>query len=83
MLRHSRVLRFKFLSPTNYRPSRMSLIDQWHKERVELSLSGADMIETVKDYLEAREINIVSFGYLESNGDSGVITLDNFDKRIK
>ena len=83
MLRHSRVLRFKFLSPTNYRPSRVSLIDQWHNERVELSLSGADMIETVKDYLEAREINIVSFGYLESSGDSGVIMLDNFDKRIK
>ena len=81
-MRHNRVIEFKFLSPTNARPSRVSLIDRWNKQRVEISLSGADMIETVRDYLITKDITIASFGY-GVNTDSGVILTTSFDGKIK
>lgn len=83
MLRHSHTLNIRFIGPTNTKPSRVAIYDSWHDERVYLSLSGADMLETVKQFLETRGITIVSYGWTKPSTDEGVLLVDNFDKRIK
>jgi len=83
MLNHSRAITIRFIGPTNYKPSRVAIYDPWHEQRVYLSLSGADMLATARDYLKEREITIVSYGWTKSSTDEGVLLVDNFDKRIK
>ncbi len=80
---HSRIVEFKFLGATDHQPSRVSLHDRWHEERIALSLSGADMIKTVVEHLESKGVEIVSYGYTNQSASRGVIVLSNFDKRIK
>jgi len=82
-MRHQRVLTFKFIGPTNTRPSRVAIKDTWHAERVELSLSGADMMETVVDHLESRGFDLLNYGFTKAGGDEGVIIVNDFAKRIK
>ena len=80
---HNRVMTFKFVGPTNYLPSRVIIKDIWHNERVTLSLSGADMYKTVESYLTDKGFNILNYGWTNQSTDSGVLMVDNFDKRIK
>ena len=82
-MRHQRVLTFKFIGPTNTRPSRVAIRDSWHGGRVELSLSGADMLETIIEHLEGRGMDILNYGFTKAGGDEGVIIVDDFGKRIK
>lgn len=82
-LLHNRVLTIRFIGPTNTLPSRVAIYDAWHNERVYLSLSGADMMETVEEFLGSKEINMLSYGWTTPSTDKGVILVDNFDKHIK
>ena len=80
---HSRGLRIRFIGPTNHKPSRVVIKDLWHEESVTLSLSGADMLLIVEDYLKKRDIAIESYTWTKPSTDEGILLVDSFDKRIK
>lgn len=83
MQHHSRVIKFKFLGATDHKPSRVSISDVWHSERVELSLSGADMWVTIKEFLESKDLTILNYGWLDTQTNSGVVLVKEFDIHIK
>ena len=83
-IKHSRALTVTFKGPTNYNCSRAIVRDTWHNQSVTLSLSGADMLETVEEYLTARGLTITAYSWLSHDNGKAIIMLgDDFATRIK
>ena len=81
-MKHSKVIEFRFVGATNTKPSRVIITDKRLELRATLSLSGADMLETVMEHLASKAIKPIGYGYIGDSGDKGVILTNDFIGRI-
>ena len=72
-----------FRGPTNTACSKVNLYDTWHKQRVSISLSGANMLDEVEAYLLERGFTIAGYGWTDQTTSKGIVMVEEFDIRLK